>query len=181
MSKKKPISEEDKTAFRQAMAGVKQLKQRDDKVPSSKSISKTADYRRQQASQEQRRDVTIELQATPLSADDPVFFSRPGIQHKQLKKLKKGQFSWQETLDLHGFTLSEAESLLSQFIEYCGLQQYRHVIVIHGKGLRSKDGKPLLKNFVIQFLQEHPAVLALSSALPKDGGTGAIYLILKRQ
>lgn len=181
MSKKKALSDEDKAAFRQAMAGVDQLKQRNDKVTAAKSIHNSAAYRRQQASQHQRRDIAIELQDIPLSADDSVFFARTGIQHKQLKKLKKGQFTWQETLDLHGFTLSEAESLLSQFIEYCGLEHYRYVMVIHGKGLRSKDGKPLLKNFVVQFLQQHPAVLALSSALASDGGTGALYLILKRQ
>jgi len=180
MSKKNDITDEEKALFREAIKGTVPLKAKDDKHTSAKSNTISTAYRQRQAVTDNPKSGHLNLSSTPLAAEDIVRFARQGLQHKQLKKLQKGQLKWQASLDLHGMSLSQAESALKHFISGCQQRGYRHVIIIHGKGSRSAIDKPLMKNFATQFLETHPAILALSSALPKDGGTGALYAIIKR-
>jgi DNA-nicking Smr family endonuclease len=84
-------------------------------------------------------------------------------------------------LDLHGLTLAKAEPTLSQFLEQCQEQKIRCVRIIHGKGWGSRDNKPVLKSKLNHWLRQSDAVLAFCSATIEDGGTGALYVLLKRQ
>ncbi len=104
----------------------------------------------------------------------------PGIQHRTFSKLRNGKVHIEAELDLHGFTLAMAESTLIDFLEQCQQQQLRCVRVIHGKGWSSKDNKPVLKSKLNHWLRQNPLVLAFCSATIEDGGTGAVYLLLKR-
>lgn len=98
-----------------------------------------------------------------------------------IEKLKKGELAVQSYLDLHGFMSEEAKEKVSMFIRNSYALGYRCLMIIHGRGLKSHEG-PVLKNYVISWLSSGPLsgyVLAFCSARPCDGGTGAVYVLLK--
>lgn len=103
-----------------------------------------------------------------------------GIQHRQFAKLRAGKVHLEAELDLHGMTLFKAEPALSQFLELCQQQQIRCVRIIHGKGWGSRDNKPVLKSKLNHWLRQSSIVLAFCSATVEDGGTGALYVLLRR-
>lgn len=103
-----------------------------------------------------------------------------GIQHRQFAKLRNGKVHIEAELDLHGMTLAKAEPALSQFLDLCQQQRIRCVRIIHGKGWGSRDNKPVLKSKLNHWLRQSKAVLAFCSATVEDGGTGALYVLLKR-
>jgi DNA-nicking Smr family endonuclease len=99
-----------------------------------------------------------------------------------LKQLKEGNFTVQAHLDLHGYIKEEAKTLLSSFIRNSHATGFRTVLVIHGRGLKSDVG-PVLKENVVRWLTTGTLshlVLAFCSARPCDGGTGALYVLLKK-
>jgi DNA-nicking Smr family endonuclease len=110
---------------------------------------------------------------------DILSFSRSGLQHNVLKKLRQGKHPVGHTLDLHGLTIKEASTELLKFLGECETAGVRHAIIIHGKGFRSKD-KPVIKPMVNRWLRSVDNVLAFHSAQPKDGGSGAVYVLLKK-
>lgn len=114
-----------------------------------------------------------------VAAETHLQFSRPGLQHKLLRSLRHGEIRWQATLDLHGSTVAQARSILSHFLSENIHQGHRCVLIIHGKG--KLEHEPVLKNQINNWLQQYPDVLAFSSAVPKDGGVGAVYVLLKRR
>ena len=110
---------------------------------------------------------------------DILSFSRSGLQHNVLKKLRHGKHPIEHALDLHGLTVAEARVELLEFLGECEAAGIRHAIIVHGKGFRSKD-KPVIKPMVNRWLRTVDNVLAFHSAQPKDGGNGAVYLLLKK-
>jgi len=102
-----------------------------------------------------------------------------GIQNRVMLRLRRGTIPVEASLDLHGLTVHEAHAELSRFIRHscrCGRQC---VLVIHGKGLSSRSGIPVLKLNVSHWLQSDPDVLAYHSARRRDGGAGALYVLLR--
>ena len=124
-------------------------------------------------------NIYFSRETNQLGPDDRINFERPHLISRDIKRLKKGSFSIDARLDLHQYTTDEAIEQLHQFIDECQVQDIRHALIIHGKGHYSPDGVPVLKNMLNQWLRNHPNVLAFRSAKPKDGGTGAIYVLLK--
>ena len=110
---------------------------------------------------------------------DILSFSRSGLQHNVLKKLRQGKHPVEHALDLHGLTVIQARKELQEFLGECAAAAVRHAIIIHGKGFRSKD-KPVIKPMVNRWLRSVDNVLAFHSAQPKDGGSGAVYVLLKK-
>lgn len=110
---------------------------------------------------------------------DTLSFSRSGLQHNVLKKLRQGKFPIEHMLDLHGLTVQEASGELLEFLGECEAAGVRHAIIIHGKGFRSRD-KPVIKPMVNRWLKSVDKVLAFHSAQTKDGGSGAVYVLLKK-
>ena len=96
-----------------------------------------------------------------------------------LKKLRQGKNPIEHSLDLHGLTVVEARKELLGFFDECKASGLRHAIIIHGKGFRSKD-RPVIKPMVNRWLRATDNVLAFHSAQPKDGGNGAVYVLLKK-
>ena len=113
------------------------------------------------------------------AVDDVLFFARAGIQQKVQKKLRRGELPIEEELDLHGYTVNEAKTAIQDFLYECKRQHIRYIRIIHGKGYRSDQKIPVLKTHVAYWLPQHNDVLAFSSAQARDGGTGALYVILK--
>jgi len=108
-------------------------------------------------------------------------FKRAGIQNSKLKLIRNGRLPVENHLDLHGHTREAARTELLQFIMQSQMQGFSLVCIVHGKGYHSEDGRPVLKAMVNKWLQNIPQVLAFVSAQPKDGGSGAVYVLLKRE
>lgn len=107
-------------------------------------------------------------------------YHQPGIQPRVMRRLRRGHYRCQAELDLHGMVVNVARQSLLAFLEQARQRQYRCVRIIHGKGLRSGQRGPVLKVKLAGWLQQRQEVLAYTSARPNDGGTGAVYVLLKR-
>lgn len=115
-----------------------------------------------------------------VTADTKLYFAQSGVQAKTLLELRQGKIRQTQILDLHGSTINEARDLLSKFLEHCIQNHQRCVRIIHGRGKLTAT-PPVLKNHVNSWLQQYPDILAFCSAIPRDGGTGAVYVLLKRK
>ena len=118
--------------------------------------------------------------AAMLSSQDELVFAAPGIQLGLLQKLKKGHIPWDEGIDLHGLTVDEARDALSRFVRQAAQAQSRCLLVVHGKGQSQGGNEATLKSYTNEWLRRLHPVVAFASAQPKDGGTGAVYVLLKR-
>lgn len=113
-----------------------------------------------------------------LKGDEIVAYAKNGLSTKIIKKMKRGNIGYVSTLDLHGQTVVEACESMSQFMHHHQHKDFIHII--HGKGYHSESGMSILKTQVISFLNQHPQVLAFSSCPDKDGGSGAVFVLLKQ-
>lgn len=115
-----------------------------------------------------------------LETGEELSYGRPGIQRSVLRNLRRGRFAVGDHLDLHGMRSDEARVALIVFIQEAQRRGITCVRVIHGKGLRSSNRGPVLKPKLARWLRQWDAVLAYSSATRTDGGTGAVYVLLKK-
>jgi DNA-nicking Smr family endonuclease len=106
-------------------------------------------------------------------------FLRRGLGTDILRKLRRGEWSVQSEIDLHGHTSEEAHDALSDFLDDARQRGYRCVRVIHGKGLTSPNREPVLKGKVRQWLSRWNEVLAYCEAPPHAGGGGAVLILLR--
>ncbi|MBC7436246.1 MAG: Smr/MutS family protein [Bdellovibrionales bacterium] len=117
--------------------------------------------------------------ATLLDTDDALSFRRPGIGADVTRKLRKGEWTIQREMDLHGLRREEAREALGAFVRDCTRAGLRCVRVIHGKGLGSPGKEPVLKAKVQGWLIQKNEVLAFVQARPTQGGAGALVVLLK--
>ena len=113
------------------------------------------------------------------ASGDALSFRRDGVGRRTLRKLARGSFAVQAEIDLHGLTVAEAKPRLARFIEHCARDGKRCVRVVHGKGLGSGERGPVLKPSVNSWLRRFRTVIAFVSARQVDGGTGAVYVLLR--
>ncbi|MDE2069655.1 MAG: Smr/MutS family protein [Gammaproteobacteria bacterium] len=109
---------------------------------------------------------------------DGLFYAKPGVQDRVLRKLRRGHFSVGAELDLHGLRSEDARLALAEFLQQARGGRVRCVCIIHGKGYRSGPRGPVLKQKLNGWLRQHDGVMAFCSARPADGGTGAVYVLL---
>jgi DNA-nicking Smr family endonuclease len=173
--KPKP-GKDDAALFREATRDVKPLSRAPHVVDDAPKPRARARLRRAELVLEER------LPGSPdepeLSAAEPSSFARPGVSALTLRKLRRGQYRIQAQLDLHGLTQAEAQVRLREFLITALQRQVRCVRIVHGKGLRSGPGGPVLRALVNQVLRRTRQVLAFASARQPDGGTGAVYVLL---
>ncbi len=172
--KPKPDHDDDLTLFRRAAGGARRL--HDDRVQHQRSRPRPAPREGANA------DISAEDRA-PYESDKPsshgsLFHASPGVQRKVIRMLKRGQIRIEDQLDLHGMRVREAGEALQNFLSECSQRRLRCVRVIHGKGLRT--GGSVLKENVATWLRLRSDVVAFCSAAPDDGGTGAVYVLLKK-
>ena len=117
--------------------------------------------------------------ATLLDVDDALSFRRPGVGTDVTRKLRKGGWSLQGEIDLHGLRREEAREALSAFIRESHKRGWRCVRVVHGKGLGSPGKTPVLKGRVQSWLVQKNEVLAFVQARGDEGGGGALVVLLK--
>ena len=114
-----------------------------------------------------------------IDTGDLISFLRQGLPGDILRKLKRGHWAVQATLDLHGLSLTGARGELAQFLAFARHGGARCVRIIHGKGTRSANGIPLIRNKVRLSLSQREEVLAFCDAPPADGGSGAVVVLLR--
>jgi DNA-nicking Smr family endonuclease len=117
--------------------------------------------------------------STLLDVDDALSFRRPGIGLDVTRRLRKGDWSIQGEIDLHGLRREEAREALSSFVRDVHRRGWRCVRVVHGKGLGSPGKTPVLKGKVQSWLIQKTEVLAFVQARADEGGAGALVVLLK--
>ncbi|MDB5860581.1 MAG: hypothetical protein JWQ76_4270 [Ramlibacter sp.] len=117
--------------------------------------------------------------STLLEVDEAMSFRRPGIGIVVARKLRRGHWSIQRELDLHGFRTEDAREALAAFLREALRQGMRCVRVVHGKGLGSPGKTPVLKGKVHGWLVQKEEVLAFVQARADEGGAGALVVLLK--
>ncbi|TBU85582.1 Smr/MutS family protein [Phytopseudomonas dryadis] len=115
-----------------------------------------------------------------VGAEDPLDWASNGVQEGQMRKLKLGQIPFDGSLDLHGMTVEKARDTLWEFLAEASKLEVRCVRVTHGKAVRMDGRKPMIKSHVNTWLRQHPQVLGFTSCLARHGGTGAVYVMLRR-
>ena len=115
---------------------------------------------------------------TLLETDDELSFRRRGIGIEVVRKLRRGVWSIQAQLDLHGLRRDAAREALGQFLREAGRTGCRCVRVVHGKGLGSPGREPVLKGKVKSWLVQKNEVLAFTQARASQGGAGALIVLL---
>ena len=119
--------------------------------------------------------------STLLDVDDALSFRRPGVGTDVTRKLRKGDWSIQREIDLHGLRREDAREALATFIREAHRQGIRCVRVVHGKGLGSPGKTPVLKGKVQSWLIQKDEVLAFVQARGDEGGAGALVVLLRPQ
>ncbi len=172
--------EDDPALFQEAAHGARKLSQ--DRVSPHRRCRKPVP--------EQTRRDEKEVLASLLSDDyepsdvetgEELLFVRPGLQHTVIRKLRRGHYVVEAELDLHGNTVPEARERMAHFLRDARALDKRCVRIIHGKGKSSEGKLPVLKGKVNSWLRQKDEVLAFCSARPSDGGTGAVYVLLRKK
>lgn len=110
----------------------------------------------------------------------PLEFRRPGVQHGVFRKLKQGKYPMDARLDLHRMTVERAREEVFGFIRQALGYELRNVMIVTGRGNHSQSAEAILKSYVNRWLPEFDEVQAYCSAQPQHGGTGAVYIMLKK-
>ena len=114
-----------------------------------------------------------------VTGDGVLSFQRAGVRIQSMRRLRRGLYPVEDELDLHGFNQAEARQRLADFLARSRDGGSRCVRIVHGKGYRSGARGPVLKTAVNLWLRRHMDVMAFVSARAIDGGTGAMYVLLR--
>jgi DNA-nicking Smr family endonuclease len=170
--------------FAAAMAGVVPLERRDARV----EPPPTGEARRPTSDEAEALAALSDLVAGGARFDisdtrEYVEGAIVGLDPRLLRRLRRGDFAWQAHLDLHGLTAAAARTEVDGFLTAAARAGHRCVLIVHGRGLNSKDQTPVLKERLKSWLARGSAariVLAFATARPCDGGAGALYVLLRR-
>jgi DNA-nicking Smr family endonuclease len=183
-AKKGPkMSEADEAAlFYSAMDGVQQITNRGEAPKPNPRLPELIDENAEALAQ------LSELVAGQgdfdfAGTDEYIEGAGPGIDRNLLRSLRRGDFSVQDRLDLHGKTQVEAREAVERFLTDSRRSKKRCVLIVHGRGLNSQDQIPVLKAGLKTWLSQKrigQMVLAFATARPQDGGAGAVYVLLRR-
>ncbi len=167
----------DDTVFRDAIGDVRPLPPQP-VVPGPPRPKPRARFRRA----DDRQVLAESLAPGPgewlVETGDELLFRRAQVPAAVLERLRRGEYAVEEQIDLHGLTAVLAREALREFLAEALQRRLRCVRVVHGKGLRSGPRGPVLKHAVNVWLRRIDRVLAFASAPRRDGGTGAIYVLL---
>ncbi len=185
-SPRKSVNREE-SVFLEAMSDVMPLN-RPDRLripppPPTQSPPRFLSVEEQEVQNHLTRLVEGELDFELSLSDEYIDGAVVGLSPRVLKKLRHGEFSYQDYLDLHRMTRSEAREAVTKFILDSFAQGCRCVLIVSGRGLNSQDKEPVIKQSLVGWLTQAPlkrVVLAFASARSYDGGAGAFYVLLRR-
>lgn len=172
------ISDDDAALFRDAVRDVAPLAA-SDKIPHTTSHPQPIPLQIQPDVQTAPDDSLSDHISLQMEPGDEWAFLRPGVSRQTLRRLRRGYWKIQAQLDLHGFTRDNARLALVAFLDSSRERGFRCVRVIHGKGLSSRGGEPVLKTRIGSWLSQRDDVLAFCQARPEDGGSGAVLVLIK--
>jgi DNA-nicking Smr family endonuclease len=178
--------DDERKLFEQEMNGVVPLKREQRVDPGSGSAGRDPSlaHRRHAAVSDLSADPNTlsDREVAPLDPWYVLEFKRPGVQNGVFRKLKQGRYEHEARLDLHRMTVAVARRELFEFIEQCIAYGLRSVLLVHGKGERKaeRERAAVLKAYVNVWLRDLDAVQAFHSAQPRHGGTGALYILLRK-
>jgi DNA-nicking Smr family endonuclease len=177
MSSKKKIP--DHELFREAMADVRPLPGdgRIDPVtprPPARAVQQERDDR------EALREMLERIDLDAAETGEELQWLKPGYQPRILRRLRRGHYAINDTIDLHYMDVATARQVLLDFIDRALRDNRACVRIVHGKGLRSR-GTPVLKALTNRVLWKHPRVIAYASCRAIDGGTGATLALLSNR
>ncbi|MEG3792586.1 Smr/MutS family protein [Lysobacter sp. CCNWLW3] len=178
--------EDEAELFRSAIGPVRRLPEAalPPTAPKPKPRARMAERDEAQAREEFRHALDANLAGSgELESGDALSYRRDELPPRVFQRLRRGEISAQEELDLHGSDVRQAEALLRAFLHDAREHGLGCVRVIHGKGRRGTDyvdsrGLPVLKNLVDRLLRQRGDILAFHSAPPSQGGTGAVLVLL---
>jgi DNA-nicking Smr family endonuclease len=165
--------------FRQAMSGVKPHAGSDRFVPERARPST-----RPRSTEADEQAVLLEMMSDTLEPEDiesgdTLTHRAPGIQDSVWRRLRRGGYHIGAELDLHGMNRDQAREAVAGFLARCQDRDLRALRIIHGKGNGSPNSGPVIKVLLAGWLRRRKDVLAFCSARPHDGGTGAVYVLLR--
>ena len=173
----------DAAAFRTAMRDVKPLAAHPSHpaAPTASGVARRPRIRAPRRGAAEDLDQIMPLIATAAGEDAAasLSFQRGGVRDQVMRRLRRGLIPSEDELDLHGLNQTEARDRLADFIAHSRDAGNRCVRVVHGKGYRSGARGPVLKTAVNLWLRRHLDVMAFTSAKAIDGGTGAVYVLLR--
>ena len=180
MKKKSSKNEpSDINLFREEVGSSEKIEQ--DKIhPIIDSPKPIAKFRQHRIEQELNNTFSDQFEPHTIGSEEILSFRRSGIQHRLFSRLRNGHLQIEAELDLHGMTVAVAHQALAKFLQDCRCDSLRCIRIVHGKGWSSKDQKPVLKTKLNNWLKQDDDVLAFCSAPIEDGGTGAVYVLLRK-
>ena len=172
---------DDATLFRRLMGDARPLGQ-DPRAPDyrPKPLPR-ARFRRDEDRDVLRESLAAEIDDLETGAGEALRYHRPSVGRRTMRRLARGGFSVQGEIDLHGMTVAEARPALREFVAVSMDRGHTCIRVVHGKGLGSCERGPILKSKVNQWLRRWNEVLAFVSTRQVDGGTGAVYVLLRKR
>lgn len=174
------ISDEDAALFREAIGPVRAIEAPPPAPCPPRPQARAGQRERDEA--DALRSSRVEPFATEAaSSGDSLTYRRDGISERIWRRLRRGQFAVQDEIDLHHMDAASAERSLRSFLLDARGHDRLCLRIIHGKGLHSKAGTPVLRSLVEGLLRRRAEVLAYVSAPPAMGGTGALLVLLSRR
>lgn len=173
------MSDDDDKLFRRAVSGAKPLRTGARVEPKANKPNPKARFSRADEKAVLRESLNADIDTMEGSGAGSVRFHRQSVGRRTMRKLARGRYAIQAEIDLHGMTVAEAKPRLADFVENCASKGHLCIRVVHGKGLGSGHRGPVLKNSVNHWLRKWDSVLAFVSARQVDGGTGAVYVLLR--
>jgi DNA-nicking Smr family endonuclease len=173
------IEGDDAALFRSAIGPVRELPRQDapPEKPRPRPLPRMAKRDEVEAVHTFRQTLTADV----LESGDGLAFRRDHLPPRVLQRLRRGQYAAQDELDLHHCDAARAESLLRRFMAQSRQEGLGCVRIVHGKGLHSDSGVPVMKNLVDRLLRQRADVLAFHSAPPAQGGHGAVLVLLAQR
>lgn len=177
------MASNDDDLFRREMADVTPIKQ-DARAEAARPRRQDSirEQLRRAAAVDDKRDanpLTVPEQVEPIGPLDIIEVKKNGVQEGVYRKLRLGKYEAQDVLDLHRVRLMEARDQVNQFLTRAHENSLRAVLISHGKGLHS-ERPGFLKSYVMHWLQESHLVLAYHTAPQNRGGTGATFVLIRK-
>jgi DNA-nicking Smr family endonuclease len=179
-AERKPLDDEERQLFRQAMRGVRRLRVEIPVASTRKRPKPRARFARaaRAAVLQEGLDQGLLPHASTVESGDALLFRRPEVTQSAFNRLRRGQFRVDAEIDLHGLTAAMVEPALREFLSDAMHQDVRVVRIIHGKGRRSGHYGPILRLVASEYLRQVGSILGFASARDADGGSGAILALL---
>ena len=171
--------EDEKDLFRKAMQGVRPLEAPGRVTPPRRRPPPRARFTRADRATVLRESLAPPDPALDIMPGDSLQYRQAGVPETVLRRLRRGDYRIEAEIDLHGLTLLDARASLREFLLDAIARRLRCLRIVHGKGLRSGQRGPVIKNAVNSLLRRADIVLAFSSAAMRDGGTGATLVLLR--